>query len=217
MAIPRSVSVATARRDLEALPAAGVPVYPQAGRGGGWRLLGGARTDLSGLSSLEAQALFLLAGPAAHATPEVKSALRKLLRALPETFREEAEAAASAVVADPAAWGAVGKEPPGLVRVLRDATCTVLGEEEDGRDRVRVAAPMALSLAEQLAGWGAGPRWWGPMRSGRSWRASALSWSPATPPERGGQRRRGAGGSLHPLSGATGVAHLAGVARTLVR
>jgi predicted DNA-binding transcriptional regulator YafY len=149
------VSVATARRDLEALPAAGVPVYPQAGRGGGWRLLGGARTDLSGLSSSEAQALFLLAGPAAHATPEVKSALRKLLRALPETFREEAEAAASAVVADPAAWGAVGKEPPGLVRVLRDATCTVLGEEEDGRDRVRVAAPMALSLAEQLAGWGA--------------------------------------------------------------
>ena len=43
------VSVATARRDLEALSAAGIPVYPQPGRGGGWSLLGGARTDLSGL------------------------------------------------------------------------------------------------------------------------------------------------------------------------
>src|SRR5438105_2931992 len=43
------VSVATARRDLEALSAAGIPVYPQPGRGGGWSLVGGARTDLSGL------------------------------------------------------------------------------------------------------------------------------------------------------------------------
>src|SRR5438552_13113398 len=42
------VSVATARRDLEALSAAGIPVYPQPGRGGGWSLVGGARTDLSG-------------------------------------------------------------------------------------------------------------------------------------------------------------------------
>jgi predicted DNA-binding transcriptional regulator YafY len=43
------VSVATARRDFEALSAAGIPVYPQPGRGGGWSLLGGARTDLGGL------------------------------------------------------------------------------------------------------------------------------------------------------------------------
>ncbi|MDN2502674.1 HTH domain-containing protein, partial [Nocardia nova] len=44
------VSVATARRDLEALSSAGVPVYPQPGRGGGWALIGGARTDLSGMT-----------------------------------------------------------------------------------------------------------------------------------------------------------------------
>ena len=42
------VSVATARRDLEALSSAGIPVYAQPGRGGGWALLGGARTDLTG-------------------------------------------------------------------------------------------------------------------------------------------------------------------------
>src|SRR5687767_7212747 len=114
------VSVATARRDLEALSAAGVPVYSQAGRGGGWRLLGGARTDLSGLTAHEAQALFLLVGPAAPAAPAVRSALRKLLRALPSTFRADAEAAAGAVVVDPARWGESERERPGPVEVLQD-------------------------------------------------------------------------------------------------
>ncbi len=96
------VSVATARRDLEALSAAGVPVYPQPGRGGGWSLLGGARTDLSGLTAPEARALFLLLGPAATLDPQAKAALRKLVRALPATFRADAQAAATAVVTDPA-------------------------------------------------------------------------------------------------------------------
>ncbi|WP_431893228.1 helix-turn-helix transcriptional regulator [Nonomuraea sp. bgisy101] len=116
------VSVATARRDLEALSAAGIPVYPQPGRGGGWSLLGGARTDLSGLTAPEAQALFLLVGPAAAIAPEVKSALRKLVRALPQTFRAEAEAAASAVVIDPARWGEHGRRRPELVDILQNAT-----------------------------------------------------------------------------------------------
>ena len=46
--------MATARRDLEALSTARVPVYPQPGRGGEWSLVGGARTDLSGLTAYEA-------------------------------------------------------------------------------------------------------------------------------------------------------------------
>jgi predicted DNA-binding transcriptional regulator YafY len=100
------ISLATARRDLEALSSAGIPVYPQAGRGGGWSLLGGARTDLSGLTAPEAQALFLLLGPAAAIDPDARSALRKLVRALPSTFRADAEAAAAAVVVDRTAWGA---------------------------------------------------------------------------------------------------------------
>ncbi|MEU5266556.1 WYL domain-containing protein [Amycolatopsis sp. NPDC021455] len=115
------ISVATARRDLEALSAAGVPVYPQPGRGGGWQLVGGARTDLSGLSAREAQALFLLGGPAAATTPEVRSALRKLMGALPGTFRAEAEAAAEAVVVDQAGWGERPKDRPPMVELLRDA------------------------------------------------------------------------------------------------
>jgi len=47
------VSERTARRDLEALGTAGLPIYSQQGRNGGWRLLGGGRTDLSGLNAAD--------------------------------------------------------------------------------------------------------------------------------------------------------------------
>ncbi|MCW2703105.1 MAG: regulatory protein DeoR, partial [Blastococcus sp.] len=87
------VSCRTARRDLEALGTAGVPVYSSSGRGGGWSLVGGARTDLSGLTAGEARALFMAAGPATAATPGVQAALRKLLAALPAPLRQGAEAA----------------------------------------------------------------------------------------------------------------------------
>jgi len=113
------VSVATARRDLEALSAAGIPVYPQPGRGGGWALVGGARTDLSGLSATETQALFLLVGPAASVSGEARTALRKLVRALPQTFRADAEAAASATMSDRTAWSGLDRPRPEIVDLLQ--------------------------------------------------------------------------------------------------
>lgn len=111
------VSERTARRDLEALGMAGVPVYSMQGRNGGWRLAGGGRTDLSGLTAAEARALFLVAGTSSAATPQVKAALRKLTRALPEPFRPHAEAASEAVVVDPRGWDqtrdpGAGRPPP---------------------------------------------------------------------------------------------------------
>lgn len=115
------VSVATARRDLEALSGAGIPVYPQPGRGGGWSLVGGARTDLSGLTAAEARALFVLLGPSASLVPEARSALRKLVRALPDPFRPAAEAAARAVVVDREAWGERATDRPPLVEALQAA------------------------------------------------------------------------------------------------
>ncbi|WP_166345602.1 helix-turn-helix transcriptional regulator [Phytoactinopolyspora limicola] len=115
------VSVATARRDLEALSTAGIPVYPQPGRGGGWSLVGGARTDLSGLTATEAQALFLLVGPAAAISDEAKAALRKLVGALPQTFRADAQAAAEATMIDPARWGERDRDRPELVNTLQAA------------------------------------------------------------------------------------------------
>lgn len=123
VAVELEVSERTARRDLEALSAAGVPVYSMQGRGGGWRLLGGARTDLSGLTAGEARALFLVAGPASTAAPGVKAALRKLMRALPEPLREQAEAAGTSVVVDRRQWGSSQLEPrpPRFLDDLQDA------------------------------------------------------------------------------------------------
>jgi predicted DNA-binding transcriptional regulator YafY len=151
------VSERTARRDLEALGGAGVAVYPVRGRGGGWRLLGGGRTDLSGLNESEVRALFLVAGPAA-VSPEVKAALRKLVRALPEPFRDRAEAATSAVMVDPEGWDRPARPraaPPhldALQRAVIDGHQVMLGYV--ARDRSQSERPVSpLGLVAKGTSW----------------------------------------------------------------
>lgn len=144
------VSERTARRDLDALAMGGIPVYSIQGRGGGWRLLGGARTDLSGLTASEARALFLVAGPAAAATPAVKTTLRKLVRALPEPFRAQAEAAASSLILDPQQWGStrIAQPPPRFLDDLQDAVIrgvqVRLGVDRTGAETERTVHPLGI-------------------------------------------------------------------------
>jgi len=144
------VSERTARRDLDALGVAGIPIYSTQGRGGGWRLAGGGRTDLSGLTAAEARALFLVAGPSS-ATPEVKAALRKLVRALPEPFRQAAEAATTSIVVDPHGWdGGPERRLPALLDDVQRAV--VEGERiavgyraRDGAETNRRVDPLGLA------------------------------------------------------------------------
>jgi len=155
LAAELEVSVATARRDLAALSAAGIPVYPQPGRGGGWALVGGARTDLSGLSAPEAQALFLRLGPAAAGSDAVKTALRKLVRALPATFRPEAEAAARATMVDPVGWGGRQRRRPALVDRLQEAVIRrrrvrLTYRDRTGQSSERVVDPWGLIDKDDL-------------------------------------------------------------------
>jgi predicted DNA-binding transcriptional regulator YafY len=148
------ISERTARRDLEALGMAGLPIYSRQGRNGGWQLAGGGKTDLSGLTAAEARALFLVAGPSSSATPEVRAALRKLVRALPEPFRPGAEAVATRVLVDPHGWdepdGRGDRPPPRHLDAVQQAVIEGL-EVTLGyvaRDRAattRVVHPLGLA------------------------------------------------------------------------
>ncbi|WP_410643706.1 helix-turn-helix transcriptional regulator [Amycolatopsis sp. lyj-346] len=86
------VSTRTVLRDIEALSAAGVPVYAERGRHGGFALLPGFRTELTGLNHDEALAL-LTSGPGRvfGLGPALASAMRKVADALPETHLATAE------------------------------------------------------------------------------------------------------------------------------
>src|SRR3954467_13325050 len=87
------VSTRTVLRDIEALSTAGVPVYAERGRHGGFALLPGFRTELTGLNHDEALAL-LATGPGLGLGPALASARRKVVDALPESHRAVASDAA---------------------------------------------------------------------------------------------------------------------------
>lgn len=91
LADEHEVSVRTIYRDVDALSAAGIPIYSVQGSHGGYRLLDGYRTQLNGLSLIEAETLFL-AGLHRQAVElglgaAAASTRTKLLAALPEKMR----------------------------------------------------------------------------------------------------------------------------------
>ncbi|MFD8574539.1 helix-turn-helix transcriptional regulator [Streptomyces virginiae] len=99
------VSTRTVLRDIDALSAAGVPVYAERGRHGGFTLLPGFRTELTGLNHDEALAL-LVAGSRRGAQAfglgsALASAMRKVVDALPESQRATAASAARRLLIDP--------------------------------------------------------------------------------------------------------------------
>ena len=124
LAAELEVSVRTIYRDIDQLSASGVPVYADIGRNGGFALLDGWRTRLTGLTAPEAQALFLsgLPGPAAELGlgDEVAQAELKLLAALPADWQAEARRMSSRFHLDPAGWFQPGHQSEHL-KLVADA------------------------------------------------------------------------------------------------
>ncbi|MFI5865218.1 helix-turn-helix transcriptional regulator [Streptomyces sp. NPDC051546] len=121
LAAELEVSVRTVYRDAESLAAAGVPLYGDAGHSGGYQLLDGYRTRLTGLAAGEAEALFLtsMPGPAAELGlgRALSTAQLKLRAALPAELRAQADRMRLRFHLDAPGWYAEHEETPHLARV----------------------------------------------------------------------------------------------------
>lgn len=146
------VSERTIHRDMEALSGAGVPVTADRGSKGGWRLLEGYRTDLTGLNRVETAALFLpqpaplLNDLRLHQAAE--SALIRLVAALPTALRRDAEFVRQRIHVDGAGWREPG-EDVALLPVLQEAIwqerqVRFTYERAEGTAVERLADPLGL-------------------------------------------------------------------------
>ncbi|GGM91673.1 transcriptional regulator [Lentzea pudingi] len=118
------VSPRTIYRDVEALSASGIPIYADRGPAGGYQLVDGYRTRLTGLTSGEARSLFLagLPGPAEElGLGEFAAAAQlKLLAALPTELRGRAEQIRQRFHLDTPTWFR-GDEPTEHLATIADA------------------------------------------------------------------------------------------------
>jgi predicted DNA-binding transcriptional regulator YafY len=108
----------TIHRDMEALCTAGVPVVAERGMNGGWMLMEGYRTNLTGLNDAETQTLFLLK-PSQLLTDlglnkASEAALIKLLASLPVLSRHSAEYARQRIHVDVTGWNREAESVPHL-------------------------------------------------------------------------------------------------------
>ena len=115
------VSVRTIYRDVESLHTAGIPLYGDAGHRGGYQLLDGYRTRLTGLSADEAKALSLsgLPGPAAELGlgSVLAAAQLKIRAALPPALADQVGQVQSRFHLDVSNWYGVSDEVPFLPAV----------------------------------------------------------------------------------------------------
>lgn len=153
LAVEFEVSVRTIYRDIDKLAEAGVPVYADRGPGGGFRLIDGYRTRLTGLAADEVEALLLigLPGPAAALGmgPAASNAGRKMLASLPRSSGDMAGRMGARFHLDPVDWYR-DDEPlqqlPAIARaVLDQATLAMIYDSWRGV-RERVVEPLGLVL-----------------------------------------------------------------------
>ncbi|WP_436838782.1 helix-turn-helix transcriptional regulator [Nonomuraea cavernae] len=144
------VSERTVHRDVLALAEAGVPVYADRGRGGGYRLLDGYRTRLTGLDRAEAEALFLSGVPGAlreMGLQEVAATARlKAAAALSPGLRDAPATAAQRFHLDAPGWFAGDDPPPAALAPLARAVWKDRLVTAAYKERTRTLEPYGLVL-----------------------------------------------------------------------
>jgi len=151
MAERLEVSGRTVHRDMEALSAAGVPVYALRGAKGGWQLDEDWRTQVPGLDEAELRAL-LMAQPRVLGDPRLvaagERALGKLVASLPVSMRTQANAMRQRLHVDTTGWRglteAVDALPLVQEAVARDRRLAFRYRKPDGETTVREVDPLGL-------------------------------------------------------------------------
>lgn len=130
------VSLRTIYRDMTALNTAGIPVYADNGANGGYQLVEGYRTQLTGLTTHELQALFAMQIPSILGElgldDAAQAAIRKLRAALPQTQSENSSWMGQRFLYDPSSWqlpagqsASVGILPQLRGAVWEDRVCLI--------------------------------------------------------------------------------------------
>nr|WP_145484979.1 MULTISPECIES: WYL domain-containing protein [Streptomyces] len=147
------VSERTVTRDAQALSEAGVPVYADRRRAGGYRLVGGYRTRLTGLGRDEAEALFLSGVPGAlreMGLADAASAARlKVAAALLPSLRDAPRAAARRFHLDAPGWFRAPETPaplPALAEAVWDDRCVTARYRRGDSEVERLLEPYGLVL-----------------------------------------------------------------------
>src|SRR5712692_1621977 len=135
------VSKRTVYRDVDALGTAGVPVHADRGPNGGIALMAGWRTDLTGLTAPEVEALFTSA-----AGPAFESAMGKLAAALPGEGGRRAGRIRERLLVDSVGWGRRGAASPHL-RMVQDAVFGRACASGTGVPRLRSSNAMSTRWA----------------------------------------------------------------------
>ncbi len=146
------VSERTVLRDMDALSAAGVPVMAERGAGGGWSLVEGYQTKLTGLSAVEIQSLFLARPPRLMADLGLKleadAAMIKLQASLPASSRQHADFARQRILVDSRGWRdpaeSVACLPVLLDALWRERQVRFVYDRVLGEPGERIAHPLGL-------------------------------------------------------------------------
>ncbi|MER6999435.1 YafY family protein [Streptomyces sp. NPDC000410] len=125
LAAELEVSIRTVYRDIEALSASGVPVRADRGPAGGYRLMDGYRTRLTGLTDAEAGSLFLAGAPGPARDLGLGAVLAtaqlKLQAALPAELADRARRVQDRFHLDASGWFRDAEPVPQLAPVARAA------------------------------------------------------------------------------------------------